>query len=138
MRPRMRYDIGDNNTWEWIGVELFVQVAWLYSQLVLGWYCILKKPTISVGLKSWWNQCFLLMNFCHLKNTLKTESSVTNSLFSFKCQKTSQSPTIWKVAEDFLLSYFEYCQIWLNILLDDCQLGSQNWGRKRIGGIATS
>jgi hypothetical protein len=52
MRPRMRYDIGDNDTWEWIGMELFVQVAWLYSQLVLGWYCILKKPTISVGLKS--------------------------------------------------------------------------------------
>jgi hypothetical protein len=52
MWPRMRYDIGDNDTWECIGMELFVQVAWLYSQLVLGWYCILKKPTISVGLKS--------------------------------------------------------------------------------------
>jgi hypothetical protein len=52
MRPRKKYDIGDNDTWDWIGMELFVQVAWLYSQLVLGWYCILKKPTISVGLKS--------------------------------------------------------------------------------------
>jgi len=52
MRPRTRYDIGDNDTWEWIGMELFVQVAWVYSQLVLGWYCIFKKPTISEGLKS--------------------------------------------------------------------------------------
>jgi hypothetical protein len=35
-----------------IGMERFVHVAWLSSQLVLGWYCILKKPTISLGLKS--------------------------------------------------------------------------------------
>jgi hypothetical protein len=26
--------------------------------------------------------------------------------------------------KDFLLSYFEYCQIWLNIIMDDCHLSN--------------
>jgi hypothetical protein len=33
-----------------------------------------------------------------------------------------QLPTIQKGAQDFLLSYSEGCQIWLNILMDDHHL----------------
>ncbi len=90
----MRYDIGDNDTWEWIGMELFVQVAWLYSQLVLGWYCILKKPTISVGLKILMESMFSGDEF------LPSEKYFENGIFChkfsifLKCQKTLQSPKI--------------------------------------------
>jgi hypothetical protein len=36
--------------------------------------------------------------------------------------------------KDFLLSYFQYSQIWLDILMDDCHLiaMSQNWGEKKL------
>ncbi len=40
-------------------------------------------------------------------------------------QNLSQLPTTWKGATDFfLLSYFEYCQIWLNILMVDCHFSN--------------
>ncbi len=42
-----------------------------------------KETHYFCRFKSWWNQCFLVSNFCHLKHTLKTESSLTNPLFIF-------------------------------------------------------
>ncbi len=29
-----------------------------------------------------------------------------------------------RMLKNFLLSYFEYCQIWLSILMDDCHLSN--------------
>jgi len=71
---------------------------------------------------------FLVTNLRHFaKNILEKERSVANSLFfespkfekkKKNRQKSPQLPTILKGTSDFLLSYFESRQIWLNILKD--------------------
>ncbi len=78
-----------------------------------------------------------LVNFCHVvKNILKKEYSVTNSFFkNMKFQesilrnkihqKSSLLLTTWQgIVQIFLLAYIEYCQIWLNILMNDCHLSN--------------
>jgi hypothetical protein len=84
MRPRMRYDIGDNDTWERIGMELFVQVAWLYSQLVLGWYFILKNYfcRFKILMESMFSGDEFLPSEKYFENGIFCH----NSLFLEKCQ----------------------------------------------------
>jgi hypothetical protein len=52
----------------------------------------------------------MFLSFCE-------KYSITIFYFKFwkKSPKLPQLPTIWKGVWYFILSYFEYCQIWLNI-----------------------
>ncbi len=44
--------------------------------------------------------------------------------FLKKRPKSSQLPSIWKSAQDFILSYFEYRQNWLNTFMYYCHLSN--------------
>jgi hypothetical protein len=63
---------------------------------------------------------------------LKKKYSVINSLHFFKSQKiVTKCLQYERVVKIFLLSYFEYCQIWLNILMDDCHLRAASPNRDK-------
>jgi hypothetical protein len=54
-------------------------------------------------------------------------------MFNFKVTKSDYNCLKYEnVLQIFLLSYFEYWQIWLNILMDDFHWAtSQNWKKKK-------
>lgn len=55
-----------------------------------------------------------------------------NAIFIKNLPKLPQLTTIWKGAQDFLLWYFEYCQIWQNKPSDDLHLSKhRRIGKKR-------
>jgi hypothetical protein len=54
-------------------------------------------------------------NFSIFWKKIKTKIIVKKHNNYLQCEKGVQ---------DCLLSYFEYCQIWLNILMDDCHLSN--------------
>jgi hypothetical protein len=69
-----------------------------------------------------------------VKSITKEISVVINSLFHGEKnpkkrilknhKKLSQLPTHERMLKNFRLSYFEYCQIWLSILMDDFHLSN--------------
>jgi hypothetical protein len=80
---------------------------------------------------------FLVTNFLDfVKNILEKKTFCYKFLFFWEKNlqkkrtsknhpKLSQLLTTWNLATlDFLISYFDYHQIWLNILVDDCDLSN--------------
>jgi hypothetical protein len=62
---------------------------------------------------------FFSKRICHKKKEIKNHSKFIPTAHNMR----------ERVLQVFLLFYIEYCQIWLNTLIDDCHLAtSENWG----------
>ncbi len=57
---------------------------------------------------------------CFLKKIAKKK----NKKIEKNHRNSSQLPAVWKDAQDFVLSYFEYRHIWLNIFMNFCHLSN--------------
>ncbi len=62
----------------------------------------------------WWRVFMVLWNLFWIKSIL-SQNSMFNREIAKKRKKNLQLPSIWKVLKIFLLSYFEYWLIWLDI-----------------------
>ncbi len=107
-------------------------VGWLNHSS--SWYRI-PNSTVSWVLTYLTQWFFWWWNFAILsKISWEKEYSVINSLVFLKKNhhKTKIKETCKKNHHNCQLSYFQYSQIWLNILMDDCHLiaTSQNLGRE--------
>jgi hypothetical protein len=92
----------------------------IVDNIQMAWNLKLDLPKELPTYWFFWWQIFTILRFF-----LKIEHFVTFSLvFWKKSQKSPQLPKVWKGAQGVPLPYFEYCQVWLNILMDDCPLGN--------------
>lgn len=82
---------------------------------------------------------FSVAIFCHFAKKIllqipcySEKDWARNAMFIKNLPKLPQLTTIWKGAQDFLLWYFEYCQIWQNKPSDDLHLSKHHGiGKKR-------
>jgi hypothetical protein len=72
---------------------------------------------------------FLVANLCHLAKIINWKRNILSQILWFWKRNAKniyiKKIRIYRVLKIFLLSYFEYRQIWLNILMDNCQCSSK-------------
>jgi len=126
--------------WWWIKLEMKTLLK-LRSRAMCTWIFPSNTTICSISFAQKCDfdiivyQCFLTNSCQFVKNILKKEHFFKNSFFGKQIHKKwkfwwtnsktlSDLPTIQKGTSNFLISYFECHQIWLNILMDD-----HNWSQ---------